>query len=213
MIYLIGGIKGGSGKSTICANLTVMRANAGKDVLLIDADSVDNQNATDFASIREETKGEVGYTAIQLAGKAVRSETKKLASKYDDIFIDVGGHDSLSQRSALSIADVLLVPVFPSSFDAWTFENVSSMVEEAHAVNDDLKAFAFLNRADTSGTANEQTAQLLQEYEMLEYIDAPIKNRKVFRTSAGEGLAVTEFSPKDPKAISEIDALYKAIFS
>lgn len=212
MIYVFGGIKGGSGKSTICTNLTIMRAKAGKDVLLVDADSVDNQNATDFSTIRQEQTGERLYTSIQLAGKAVRDDVLKLKAKFDDIFIDVGGHDSLSQRAGLSVADVLLVPVFPSSFDAWTFENVSNMVEEAQAVNPDLKAYAFLSRADISGSSNEEAADVLKEYENFTYIDAPIKNRKAFRTSAGAGLAVVEHTPKDAKAIAEIEALYRCIF-
>ena len=212
MIYVFGGIKGGSGKSTICTNIAVMRSKAGKDVLLVDADSVDNQNATDFSTIRQEQLGERFYTSIQLAGKAVREDVLKLKGKFDDIFIDVGGHDSLSQRAALSIADMLLVPVFPSSFDAWTFENVSNMVEEAQAVNPNLHACTFLSRADVSGSANNETAEVLKEYESFSYLDAPIKNRKSFRTSSGNGLSIVEFTPKDQKAIAEIVALYDLIF-
>lgn len=212
MIYVFGGIKGGSGKSTICTNLTIMRAKAGRDVLLVDADGVDNQNATDFSAIRQEQTGERLYTSIQLAGKAVRDDVLKLKTKFDDVFIDVGGHDSLSQRAGLSVANVLLVPVFPSSFDAWTFENVSNMVEEAQMINPDLKAYSFLSRADISGTSNDETAELLKEYENFTYLDAPIKNRKAFRTSAGNGLSVVEHTPKDQKAISEINTLYRYIF-
>lgn len=38
MIITVGGIKGGSGKTTVATNLAVIRANDGRDVLLIDAD-------------------------------------------------------------------------------------------------------------------------------------------------------------------------------
>jgi chromosome partitioning protein len=38
MIYTIGGIKGGSGKTTIATNLAVYLARKGKEVLLGDAD-------------------------------------------------------------------------------------------------------------------------------------------------------------------------------
>ena len=37
MIFVCGGIKGGVGKSTIVTNMTVMRANQGMDVLLIES--------------------------------------------------------------------------------------------------------------------------------------------------------------------------------
>ncbi len=38
LILVVGGIKGGSGKTTVATNLCIMRALAGSDVLLIDAD-------------------------------------------------------------------------------------------------------------------------------------------------------------------------------
>ena len=86
------------------------------------------------------------------------------------------------------------------------------MVEEARMINPDLKAYSFLSRADISGTSNDETAELLKEYENFTYLDAPIKNRKAFRTSAGSGLSVVEHTPKDQKAIAEINTLYRYIF-
>ena len=39
MILVVGGIKGGVGKSTLASNLAVLAARGGKDVLLVDGDS------------------------------------------------------------------------------------------------------------------------------------------------------------------------------
>ena len=50
MIVVVGGIKGGSGKTTVAINLAVLRASGGHDVLLVDAD--DQETASDFTILR-----------------------------------------------------------------------------------------------------------------------------------------------------------------
>ena len=100
MIITVGGIKGGSGKTTIATNLTVQRAAEGRDVLLVDAD--DQETASDFTMLRnDKLETGAGFTSIKLTGPAVRTEVRRLADKYDDIIIDTGGRDTTSQRAAL----------------------------------------------------------------------------------------------------------------
>ena len=145
VIYTVGGIKGGSGKTTVATNLTVLLAADGRDVLLVDAD--DQETASDFTVWRNtNTDGHAGYTAIQLTGDAVRTEIRKLAPKYDDIVIDTGGRDTTSQRAAMTVSDLYLVPFVPRSFDVWTLERVAKLIEEMKPANPALLAFAFLNR-------------------------------------------------------------------
>ena len=111
MIITVGGIKGGSGKSTVATNLVVLRSLEGRDVLLVDADT--QTTSSDFSLQRNnKTDGNAGFTCIKLAGQAVRTETLRLADKYQDIIIDTGGRDTTSQRAALAVSDVLLVHLF-----------------------------------------------------------------------------------------------------
>jgi chromosome partitioning protein len=211
MIIVVGGIKGGSGKTTVATNLAVMHALVGKDLLLVDAD--DQETATDFTNLRNERmKNGAGYTSIKLTGAAVRTETQRLAPKYDDIIIDTGGRDTTSQRAALSIADVMLVPFVPRSFDVWTLERVGDLVEEMRTANPKLKAYTFINRADSRGQDNNDAADALQETTTLEFLDIVLVGRKAFGNAAAEGMAVTELRPSDPKALEEITALYRYIF-
>ena len=212
MILVCGGIKGGVGKTTVATSMVVMRSAIGRDVLLVDAD--DQATATDFTTIRTEllaAKG-AGYTSIQLRGSAVRNEVLKLAPKYDDIVIDVGGRDTAGQRAALLVADVYVVPFLPGSFDVWTLDSVGALVEEAKAFNDKLKAICTINRADAQGSDNQDAAEIAREIPGLVYIDAPLGNRKAFRTAAAQGLAVTEMKPPDPKAVSELTKLFQYLF-
>jgi len=212
MILVCGGIKGGVGKSTVATNMTVMRANQGMDVLLVDAD--DQGTASDFTAVRNETLIEqgAGYTSIKLYGAAVRSEVLRMAKKYDDVVIDVGGRDTAGQRAALSMANVYVIPFLPGSFDVWTLESVGKLVEEARAFNENLKAVCIINRADAKGSDNSDAAAIAKDTPGLEFIDAPLGNRKAFRSAASNGLAVTEFKPSDSKAIAEVKKLYKLLF-
>jgi len=225
MIITVGGIKGGSGKTTVAINLAVMRArerfwtpkvhkripDENFQVLLIDAD--DQQTAADFTERRALEGHDSTYTCIQLAGAAVRTETLKLRRKYDDIIIDVGGRDTSSQRAALSIADLLLVPFVPRSFDVWTLEKIAELVDEMRQANPHLMAWTFLNRADPRGQDNGQAAALLRENAFLRFVDTPLGTRKAFANAAAEGLGVVELNGcGDEKAVAEMRALYALVF-
>ncbi len=208
MIYVFGGIKGGVGKTTICLNfLTYLSSIKGRDILLVDAD--DQETATDYTAWRDNTlDGNIGYTAIKLAGDAIRLQIPNLKKKYDDIVIDTGGRDTKSQRSALSVADLYLVPFYPRSFDFWTITKVKHLVDEIRTINPELQVFSFLNRADLRSADNRDTADALKECEDIVYIDKPILNRKCFSNASGKGLSVFEISPKDDKAIIELTRLF-----
>jgi chromosome partitioning protein len=212
MIILIGGTKGGTGKTTIATHLAIMRAAEGKDLLLVDAD--DQETASDFSLLRNENMdGSAGFTCVKLTGKAVRTEVNRQIDKYDDIVIDCGGRDTTSLRAAITVADLVLVPFIPRSFDIWTIDKVSDLIEDGQAaLNPELKAYTFLNRTDPRGSDNKDAADILRENTIMGFLDAPIVNRKAFGNAAADGLAVTELRAKDVKAIGEIGALYGKVF-
>jgi chromosome partitioning protein len=212
MIFVAGGIKGGVGKTTLATNLAILLAAQGRDVLLVDAD--DQETASDFTAVRNETladHGGAGYTAVKLHGAAVRTDVLRLATKYDDVVIDVGGRDTAGQRAALSIADIYAIPFLPASFDVWTLDKVSKIVQEARPFNEKLRAVCFLNRADARGQDNDEAITIVRDIPGLTYVDAPLGNRKSFRTAASQGLAVTEIKPADQKAATEINSLFQSL--
>lgn len=210
MIYTIGGIKGGSGKTTVATNLAVMLTNQGHDVLLVDAD--DQETATDFTHWRNESLPDgCGYTAIQLAGNAVRTEILKLRDKYTDIVIDTGGRDTTSQRAAMVISDVYIVPFIPRSFDMWTLEKVVKLIEEMRPANPALRAFAMLNKTDPRGSDNSEAQEFLSESESITFLKATLGHRKAFANAASKGLGIAEYKPADEKAIAEMNVLFETI--
>ena len=210
MIYTVGGIKGGSGKTTIATNLAVFLANQGRDVILVDAD--DQESATDFSAFRHQAKnGDLGYTAVKITGKELNANVLRLASKCDDIVIDTGGRDTVSQRSALSVTDIYLVPFAPRSLDIWTLRKVENLVSEIAPFNTKIRCLSFINKADARGSYKEEAADLLKDSSVLTFLDCPIGNRISFANAAASGLGVTELKPIDEKAIYELSELYLGI--
>src|SRR5256885_10674762 len=154
MILAVGNIKGGVGKTTLAINLAIARANAGKDVLLVDGD--EQHTTITFTELRSEQLGAPGYTAVSLQGAALRTQVRQLTPKYDDIVIDVGGRDTGSLRAALTVANTVLIPVQPRSFDIWAVGQIAELVREAREINDALRALVVLNAADPQGHDNEE---------------------------------------------------------
>lgn len=209
MIITIGGIKGGCGKSLIATNLTVLRALKKKSVLLIDAD--EQGTSGDWTDHRTGLGVITPWTTIRLKGGAVRTEVQKLSKNYDDIIIDCGGRDTTSLRAALIVSDVFLVPFQPKSFDIWTAQKVSELVEEAKSLNDRLQSYAFINCAGTRGTDNDDAKSILSKVKGISLLPVTVALRKSFSNATAEGLGVIELNT-DKKAIKEIKALHDMIF-
>ena len=211
MIVVIGGTKGGSGKTLLATNLAVMRAGQHRDVLLIDSD--EQASATLFTRQRTQSNGTAGYTLIQSFEADVVEQVRNLRAKYDDIVIDVGGRDTASQRAALVVAEIFVMPFAPTSVDLWTDDNVIALIKEARTFNPKLSAYAIINKAFPSGSDNSDAAKMLQEHpNYWSYLGTSIGNRKAFSTAFGRGLAISELIPRDRKALAEMTALFAETF-
>lgn len=211
MIFTVGGIKGGTGKTTIATNLAVWLSQQGADVLLVDAD--EQESASDFTAWREETKkGSLGYTLVQLNGPTVRRQIEQLRPKYDHIVIDTGGRDTASQRAALFVSDVYLIPFAPRSYEIWTLSKVQALLSEIQGSRQTpLQVYSFLNKADSRGADNTEATEVLSDTEGLNFVDYPVINRKAFATAASKGLSVFEMLPTDEKAVGEVSALFRHV--
>jgi chromosome partitioning protein len=212
MIILIGGEKGGTGKTTIATNLAAMRALAGRDVLLIDTDIQGSANY--WAQSRDELGIIPRVACVQKFGKGLPVEVKDLAKRYQDIIIDAGGRDSMELRAAMVVAHKAYMPIQPSQFDIWTLNKMDVLVESSKGFNPDLQARVIISRSSTNPSVHESdiAVEILKDFDNLSLAITGIKDRIAYRKAASGGLGVSELKPKDAKAVEEMDTLYKEVF-
>jgi chromosome partitioning protein len=212
MIVLIGGEKGGPGKTTIATNIAAMRTNEIEDVLLVDTDR--QPTSSYWCSMREDKGIKPRVASIQKYDKAVRTEISELKKKFSDIIIDAGGRDSPELRGSLLVCDKAIFPLRPSQFDLWTLGRLNTLVEVALEINDNLKAYVVINQSSPNPAVREaeEMKEFLSEFENIKLLKTVLCERIVFRRAALNGMAVTEYKPEDIKANEEMNSLYQEIF-
>jgi chromosome partitioning protein len=210
-ILVVASSKGGSGKTTLATNIAVTRANSGRSVLLIDGDA--QSSSIGFTELRSDTFDNVGYTAVKLEDKLLRRQAPAMAANYDDTIVDVGGRVNVSLGAALLVAHTVLIPVQPRTYDMLALEQMLELVAEFKEGNpNNLRIAAVLNAADPAGRDNEEALDYLRSLKTIEVLNVTIGRRKAFSNSAATGRAVSEYLPRDNKAIEEINQLIKEIY-
>jgi chromosome partitioning protein len=205
MITVIGSLKGGSGKSTVAFNLAVWLAMAEANVLVVDSDP--QATLTDVDEVRMEE----GFEPNLLV-KDASALTKTRLKGFDEVLIDVGTADMESLKTALSLADRVLIPVPPSQADIWSTQRFLRFLSESvNASPPEL--LAFINRADTHHAIREsdEAAAALVSLAGVKFIKQRLCQRTVFRRSFSEGLAVFELEPRG-KGAREFYSLTSSLY-
>lgn len=211
MIVAVLGEKGGTGKTTFATNLAGMRAAAGRDVLVLDAD---RQGSASYWAEAREKQDAPSITAVQKFGTGIVRAVHDMARRYGDIVIDIAAGDSREIEGALRSADRVIIPVQPAGLDVWTLGIIDERVGEAKAANPALQAFVVINRASSNPRDNdvEEAREAIGECGNFMVSDVVVRERVAIKRAAPKGLAVTEYRPLDPKAVEEMEALYRLAF-
>ena len=209
MILLVAAEKGGVGKSTIATNLAVHLAHQGVDVVLLDTDG--QATAARCVERRDEAGVAPVVPCVQRTGE-VTSTLRDLARRYQVVVVDAGGRDSREMRSAMAVANLLLVPTKASQADLETFPKVNELIGLARGLNPELKAVAVLSMAPSNPVIREveDARELLAEFDQLELADTVIRERKVYRDAILAGKSVIELDNSQARA--EIQLLAQEFF-
>jgi chromosome partitioning protein len=207
MIYACVNTKGGVGKTTTAVHLAVMLARSGR-TLLIDGDP--QASAASWAAWRRDNpQYEPSPTTTCLAGKAILSEGKQLATGFSDVVVDAGGRDSIGLRSALLLAQRAVIPVGASNLDAAAMTDLLEVVELARDYNPQLDVRVLLTRIDPRTKDVAEMLAFLTE-QKLTVLPTKVCERVAFRRAIGEGATVQEIG-RDQAAVIEVEGFFREI--
>jgi chromosome partitioning protein len=194
--------KGGTGKTTLAANLAVALA-ADRRVALLDIDS--QRSLTRWYGIRQARLQEAAaLTFSDVSGWRLSAELERLKRTHDIVLVDSPPQVDTDAKLAVRGADLVLVPVQPSVPDVWAADGTLKL-----AADERRRAVIVLNRVPPTSRLRERIATDLSSRKQ-PLLRATIGNRAGFATAFAEGLGVTEAAPRSVAA-NELRALVEEL--
>lgn len=124
-ILTVATLKGGSGKSTIASCLGVYWRSRKKKTVLVDADP-----QSSIARVAERQMALDGVPVIIESGPRVGETAKALAAENDWVVVDTAGFRDQSTIAAITVADMVLVPIKASPLDFDVASDTAALILE-----------------------------------------------------------------------------------
>lgn len=202
----VSGLKGGAGKTVVATNLAAALHRSGHKTLLIDLDA--QATASTWAARAAELSHDAP-PVVSITGSAVRRDIERVGAAYDVVVLDSPPRLGVESRTAVILADVVLLPVSPGVADTWALQSTLTVLEDARALRPELRAGLVLNRWDRSSLASSARSALEQtELPVL----GVLSSRVAYGEAMASGLGVIEYAPKSEAAF-EFRRLVRATMS
>ncbi|MEX5729885.1 chromosome partitioning protein [Rhodovulum iodosum] len=194
--------KGGSGKTTLAANLAVAYARQGLKVAVIDTDPQGSLGRWFMTRLERLGAPDIEFSTASAWG--VGYETGKYAGSHDIVLVDTPPKADSDLRPALRAASLVLVPVAASHVDLWATEGVLDL-----ARREGRAAMVVLNRTRAGTRLGAEVAEKAGAMEAALAV-AQLAHRVSYAETLGQGLGVLEAARKGPAA-AEIAALAEEV--
>ncbi|EFN8966731.1 peptidyl-arginine deiminase [Escherichia coli] len=189
---VFGSDKGGVGKTTTVANVASALVNKGKSVGILKSDK--NPDLINWNTKRQQN----GLPAVPVyeAYGDISKEIKRLSDLHGILLVDCAGHDSQEFRSALTVADILVTLVKPSSgFERDTLTDVTDKVRKAQSVNTRLQPWVLFTRIEANKPSKVKDAIELDKLLRSDPVwIQPLRTRisalDIFESACNEGAGV-----------------------
>lgn len=204
--------KGGAGKTTVSMQLAGTLGRRRKKVLVIDADP--QATATRWAaSAGDDSPFPATISGLSAAGDKVHREARKYVGDFDFIVIDCPpAADSPVPQSALTIADVGIVPVVPSPLDLWASVGIGKVIETIRDLNDQLRPVIVVNQVQLNTAIAKEALGVLPQFG-IPLTKTRLHQRTAYRQSAVYGGTVHDLGSRAAQAIAEVDAFTNEILN
>ncbi|MGL4999392.1 MAG: AAA family ATPase [Cetobacterium sp.] len=189
--------KGGAGKSTCAAHISLESVKKGLQTILIDLDP--QKTLEGWWGKRDD---EQPFLADASAANLLETLEKIGGQKFDLCIIDTPGDTSANAISGIEVADLVLIPSKPTSPDLSAIGRTISMVKDAQ------KNFFFVvTQAISQSKTALQAASVLSEFGPV--APSTISHRVSYMHAMSSGISATEL---DKIALEEVSSLWDYLF-